>query len=234
VKAPRPRDLDAAAVRGLLSRVDPRQPLAGRIETLGRALLGRPYVNFPLIGSAQEPEVFTASLAGFDCVTFVESVLALALSATPARFADHLRRIRYAGGRVDWKARNHYTTTWLRHNARARFVRPVRLPAPTVTRARRLSVVPGYPVRRIQIACVPKDRFWRVRGAVRTGDIVTFVSTRSNLDIYHLGFAVWEGEELKLLNAARSKGCVLNQPLAEFLAVNRMAGLIVARPTEPG
>jgi hypothetical protein len=227
-----PRDLDRGRLKELWAGVDRRRPVGERIEALTRRLLGRPYVEHPLLGGPREPEVFTASLERFDCVTFVESVLSLARARSPQDFASNLRHIRYAGGRVEWRRRNHYTTGWIRSNEKAGFVQAVRLPARAITRTRTLNVVPGYPVRRIRLTCVPKERFWRARAAVQTGDIVSFVSTKSNLDIYHLGFAAWEGDRLMLRNAARSKGLVVSQPLEEFLGANRMAGVIVTRPAE--
>ena len=50
------------------------------MEALSRYFLGHPYQINPLIGSAGTPEVFTVSLDAFDCVTFVETILALSLA----------------------------------------------------------------------------------------------------------------------------------------------------------
>jgi hypothetical protein len=228
-----PRDLDSTQLLHLWDSVDHGRPLAERIESAARALVGRPYVTNPLVGSADSPEVFTASLAGFDCVTYVETVLATALAPSRGRFAEVLRRIRYADGRVEWRRRNHYTTDWIRENAKAGFLREVRIGAPSVVRDRVLSVLPGYPVRRRKVRSVPKRRFWSARDKVQTGDVVVFASTRRDRDTFHLGIAVREGDELWLLNAARSKHGVVQQKLADFLADNSMAGIIVARPVEP-
>jgi hypothetical protein len=229
-----PSQFDVARFRHLRRRVKPDQSLPARMEAISRALVARPYVDFPLVGSPDQPEVFTASLRGFDCVTFVETVLASSLASTPEQFADLLRRIRYAGGRIDWRRRNHYTSDWIRKNTRAGFVRPVSVGGPALTRTRILNVLPGYPALRMRLRFVPKRRFWAGRDAVRTGDLLMFVSTRPHLDIFHLGIAVRDGERLLLRNAARSRRHVVDQPLADFLAENRMAGVVVVRPVEPG
>jgi len=227
-----PTDFDVARFRRLRARVKPQQALAARMEAVSRPLLGLPYVDFPLVGSPEKPEMFTASLRGFDCVTFVETVLAASLAPTPSRFADVLRRLRYAGGRVEWRRRNHYTSDWIRKNTRAGFVRPVQIGRPASARTRVLNVLPGYPPLRIPLRFVPKKRFWAAREAVQTGDLLMFVSTRPHLDIFHLGIAVRDGERLLLRNAARSRRHVVDIPLADFLAENRMAGVIVARPVD--
>ncbi len=193
-------------------------------------MLGRPYVAHPLIGSAERQEVLTVSLAGFDCVTYLETVLGLAL-ARPAAFVETLRRIRYRDGRVAWRERHHYLTAWIRHNAHAGFLRRVVLPA-SVSRRRVLRAVPGLPPRRATIRCSPKRVFWRARAAVETGDVLAFASTRPGLDVFHAGIAVWSGGALRMRHASRSRGRVVEQDLAEFLDANTMAGVIVARPVE--
>ncbi len=225
--------LDLGRLRGLLRLDGRREPLGVRIEHASRRLLGQPYLAQPLIGSAQTPEVFTVSLDGFDCVSYVETVLALALARTPEQVAAVVRRIRYRDGVVDWARRNHYMTGWIRNNAREGFVLRPRLAAPTVARARTLDVVAGLPPRRVLVRCVPKRAFWRVRSAVRTGDVICFASTRRNLDVFHAGIAVWAGGVLRLRHASRSQGRVVEQDLAGFLNSNTMAGVIVVRPVEP-
>ena len=50
------------------------EPSTGsRINVLSRDFVGHSYKPNPLIGSANTPEVFTASLDGFDCVTYLET-----------------------------------------------------------------------------------------------------------------------------------------------------------------
>src|SRR6185369_6545399 len=98
-------------------------------------LIGYPYKS-TLIGSASVPEVFTADTKAFDCVTYVETVLALAHSENRSQFRDALKGIRYESGKVDWKRRNHYMTQWLRNNIRDEWVKPVPGLKSTVTKRR--------------------------------------------------------------------------------------------------
>ncbi len=227
-----PEGLDLVRLRRLLSHIDRRAPLEARIEDASRRLLGRPYLAHPLIGSAATPEVLTVSLDGFDCVTYLETVLGLALGPSPERFVAAVRRIRYREGRVDWARRNHYMTGWIRSNTRAGFLRRVPLPGPSVARSRTLDAVAGLPPRRIVLRCQPKRAFWQVRDAVRTGDLICFASTRRNLDVFHSGIAVVSGDGLRLRHASRSQGGVVEQDLAAFLGSNTMTGVIVARPAQ--
>ena len=200
---------------------------------VSRHLLGRPYKPNPLIGSAAEPEVFTASFDGFDCVTYIETVLALARTSSVGEFVEALRKIRYERGRVQWARRNHYMTGWIRNNLRAGVIGPVGIrEVPVVSRDRVLNLVEGIPATRTRVVCVPKRAVARLAAHLHDGDLIFFASTRRNLDVFHAGFIVRDGPGMLMRHASRSAGAVVEQQLREFLESNRMAGVIVVRPRE--
>ena len=144
MKRAQPQDLDRRRVEQLLSQTKSDRSIAGRIDTLSRRFLGQAYKSNPLIGSADKAEVFTAALEGFDCVTYIETVLALARACNVEDFIESLRKIRYEHGLIQWARRNHYMTLWIRNNVRAAILRPVSIPAvPTIARERILNVVSG-------------------------------------------------------------------------------------------
>ena len=205
------------------------------MEALSASLVGSPYEAHGLVGSAETPEtpeVFTASLEGFDCVTYVETVLALARASDPGGFAEELRGIRYEGGRVEWARRNHYMTDWVRRNARAGVVRPVAAEALAVRKEKLLSTVPGLPARKARLSFVPKTKFPSLAPRLRNGDILLFASTKAGLDVFHCGLLVQKEGSWKLRHASLSAGRVVEEDLASFLSANRMAGLIAVRPLE--
>ena len=202
------------------------------MEVLSASLVGCPYEAHGLVGSAKMPEVFTASLEGFDCVTYVETVLALARAFDPAGFADELRRVRYDGGQVEWARRNHYMTDWIRRNARAGVVRPVAAEALATQKEKVLNAVAGLPARKARFACVPKTKLGTFSPHLKNGDVVLFASTKAGLDVFHCGLLVRKDESWKLRHASRSAGRVVEEDLAPFLRANRTAGLIVVRPLE--
>jgi cell wall-associated NlpC family hydrolase len=213
------------------------QPVAARVDSISRQFLGRPYVTNPLIGSIDTPEVFVAGIdgirSGFDCVTYVETVVARAYARNSKDYASFLRRIRYESGRVDWKRRNHYMTNWIRNNARAGLVRPVHFGAASIAKRRRLDMVPGLPPQNQRFSCLPKRRLGKIAGNIQSGDLMFFASTRPRLDIFHCGIVIRDGNRLMLRHASRSQGGVVEQELSTFLKANRMAGVILARPVEP-
>lgn len=100
------------------------------VET-ARLFLGLPYVSGTL---ENDEESLVVKLDGFDCATFVDTVLALSRSrllarekaAIPATFIGELRNIRYKNGRIDsFLDRLHYTTQWVAENERSGRVRDV-------------------------------------------------------------------------------------------------------------
>jgi N-acetylmuramoyl-L-alanine amidase-like len=231
MKRAQPQGVSRRQVERLLSETKHGRCEGGRIEVLSRHFLGHPYKSDPLIGSADTPEVFTASLDGFDCVTYIETILALARASTVDNFADWLRKIRYEHGRIQWRQRNHYMTVWIRNNIRQGIIEPVSMPAvPMVSRDRVLNTVPGFAARRTCVKCLPKRSVPRLEPRLRSGDLIFFVSTRRNLDVFHAGIIVREANRVLMRHASRSQGVVVEQELAEFLKTNRMAGVIVMRP----
>ena len=232
MKTTRPRGLDLRRSRSLLAGAKPHRSVPARVEALSAALHGAPYVAHALVGSATEPEELVARLDGFDCVTYVEIVIALARAAEPAGFVEELRALRYDGGAVEWRKRNHYMTDWVRRNARAGAVRPV-APGPLGKRVEKtLSAVPGLSAKGARFAVVPKGRLRAFLPRLANGDVLLFASTKAGLDVFHCGFVVLAGGSVRLRHASRSAGRVVEEDLARFLAANRMAGVIAARPLD--
>ena len=231
MKRLQPPGLSRRRVQQLLSGAKHDRSCGKRIDFLSRHFLGRPYKPNPLIGSADTAEVFTASLDGFDCVTYIETVMALARACSVDDFIEWLRKIRYEQGRIAWKRRNHYMTHWIRNNMREGIIKPVPMPAvPTRARERVLDVVPGLDPQRTRLKCVAKRSVPRLEPHLRTGDLIFFASTRKHLDVFHAGIIVRDGNRLSMRHASRSRGTVAEQELSEFLKANRMAGVIVVRP----
>jgi cell wall-associated NlpC family hydrolase len=229
-----PLGLNRRRVEQLLSKTKGDRSAAGRIEFLSRQFLGQSYEPNPLIGSASTAEVFSASFEGFDCVTYIETVLALALASNVNDFTEWLRKIRYEGGRIEWERRNHYMTFWIRNNVREGIISPVSISAvPTLTIERILNVVPGLAPLRTRVKCVPKRAASRLVRHLQTGDLIFFASTRKHLDVFHAGIIVC-GEKVSMRHASRSKGAVVEQELSDFLAANRTSGVIVMRPQVRG
>ena len=225
------RGLNRRRVEQLLSETIHDRSSTSRIDFFSCHFLGQPYKPNPLIGSADTAEVFTASFDGFDCVTYIETVIALARASNVDDFTEWLRKIRYERGRIRWERRNHYMTQWIRNNLREGIVKPISIPAvPTLSRERVLNVVPGLDSQRTVVKCVSKRAVPRLEQYLQSGDLIFFASTRKNLDMFHAGIIVRDGKTVSMRHASRSQGGVVEQELSEFLKANRMAGVVVVRP----
>lgn len=232
MKTPKPRGLDLRRARSLLARARPHPSVPARVEAFSASLLGAPYEAHGLVGSAETPEVYVAPLDRFDCVTYVETVLALARADDPAGFVDELRAFRYDGGAVAWDRRNHYMTDWARRNARRRAVRAVATASLGAWKEKRLDAVPGLPpkVGRFRYVPTSKLRSWEPR--LRNGDLLLFVSTKRGLDVFHCGLLALAGGTLRLRHASLRAGRVVEEDLRAFLRASRAAGVVALRPQE--
>lgn len=85
-----------------------KDPLPDRIGAISAALLGRPYVSDPMGEGAGYDADPLARYDAFDCLTFVEEVLALSLSPDPAHAADVRDSLRYGDSPKDYVHRRHF------------------------------------------------------------------------------------------------------------------------------
>ncbi len=116
-----------AALQTALSHSEATDSIGPVVQAVGRHFRGRPYRTGTL--DAPTTETLVARFDGFDCVTFVETALALARGAqasdtTYAGFARRLAEQRYrGGGPVGYCGRLHYFTEWIADNATRGHVR---------------------------------------------------------------------------------------------------------------
>ncbi len=122
-------------------------------------------------------------------------------------------------------------TQWIRNNLREGIIKQVSMPAvATLSKERVLNVVPGLDPLPTRVKCIPKAGLQRLERFLQSGDLIFFVSTRKNLDMFHAGIIVRDGKKVSMRHASRSQGGVVEQKLSEFLKTNRMAGVVVVRP----
>ncbi len=203
-----------------------------RLTLLSGMLLDRPYRPNPLVGDAEQDEQLVSRLDSFDCVTFVESVWALAEAEDPDGLVPALQALRYHDGRIAWSRRNHYTSQWIARNEEAGLLERVGVDRWTrVGEPRTLSALASHPPVAWDPVCLPVDRAQELGPLVRSGDLVAFVSTRDDLDVFHVGLLI-ATSPLRLRHAGRSAGRVVDEPLTAFLERNDTPGLLVARATD--
>lgn len=255
---------DRALCEALLAaaaRADERlNPLPDIAVALGRHFIGTPYRPQPLGSGVVESLV--VNLRAFDCVTFVESVAALALAIRSGetdctRFLTLLEKIRYRDGRMDgYPSRLHYFTDWIRDNERKFILTDVTSALGGIPVVKNLSFLTSNPdgnpplrdstvlqkMRQIEQLCsrqgfhyIPKLRWQKAEEGVADGDIIAVTSSRDDLDVLHTGLAIRVNRKIRLLHASSRAGSVVlsESTLNSYLREKRSrTGVIVARLTD--
>lgn len=249
------KDLLATA-RG---RGDSARSVGDLIVQVGSHFLGTPYEAGTL--EWEGPERLVVNLRAFDCVTFVESVVALAATIRAgetafAEFLAALERIRYRGGRLSgYASRLHYFTDWLRDNGRKGVIReltrdlggtPFRKafheltdhreehpPLRDAAAFRRMRIVEAACSRRT-LHFIPKTDMKGMEQRIENGDIIAVTTDAAGIEVSHTGIAVRLHGRVHLLHASsRARGVVLSSiTLHRYLQTRRArTGLIVGRVT---
>ncbi|HWJ73020.1 MAG TPA: N-acetylmuramoyl-L-alanine amidase-like domain-containing protein [Kaistia sp.] len=228
----RPTGAAPSRISTLIVEAQALPSLADRIAFISRSLLGTPYRGATLIGGPELPEQFVTRDDCFDCVTFCESVLAAAMARTPGDYPAVLRAMRYRGGLVDWRERNHYFSEWSENNIANGMVRPVFVPGSVAT-DKPLGWMPELGERRMTLRAIPRASLLAHRHRLSTGVIIGFISERPNLDFFHTGFVViGAGGGLWLRHASKSKRRVLDEKLERFLNASRGRAVTLLRAEE--
>lgn len=225
-----PVELDTLAAGRLLDELRDTQDFTARIDHISARFLGSPYLENPLGGGPTAKEVLRISLAGFDCVTYMETALAFAAARTVKEFIAIMRRLRYANGQVDWYHRNHYMLDWAKHNEARGAMQNITAGPETVSITRTLALINELPAKLATFNCFPKRQLARVQSRIETGDLILFASTRKWLDVFHTGILIRSANDLLLRHATRGAGKVIEQRLKDFLAAHRMSGFMLLRP----
>ena len=225
-----PAGLDLAEASRILTHVDEKTDFGERIARISEHFLGRPYVEGSLGGGPDLPEALRVSLEAFDCVTYIEVVLALARTQTTDEFVDAIRRIRYKNGKVDWFQRNHYMVDWTRNNEELRFIANLTTGPLTAVKTCTLDLIAGLPTKTTTFSYFPNPSLDAIVERVETGDLIFFVSTKTTLDVFHTGLLVKREGNPLLRHATRTANAVIEQNLSDFISKNIMAGFTLLRP----
>ena len=230
------------------------------VQAVGRQLLRAPYVAGML--DAGEDETLVADLTAFDCVHYVENVLALArgIAVGDTSFATYLANLealRYRGGEMDgYCSRLHYFTDWIRDNERRGHVVDVTEDAGGVRYAKTIDFMSthrdSYPrlasdavyacvvdvergLRDHALFYIPKAEIAEHYDALRPGDVIATATNIGGLDVTHTGFVYRTADGgTAFLNASLSGEVKIAPDLATYVqGVRAQTGILVARPVDP-
>jgi hypothetical protein len=231
-----------SAIRAQSRQLGPMN-MGARAVRAGELAVGTPYEAFTLEaylrsgGSPVGTEPIALSLTRFDCVTLVESCLAIARIAgtdsqpTWKRFSREVERMRYRGGRrLGYASRLHYFSEWISDGHKRGLVRDIGEELGGVVDPRPLRFMTehraSYPAlasepvyraigameRRLDSRrryMIPAEGIANAEDRIESGDVLAFATSISGLDVSHAALAYRDaGGTLRVLHAPLSGGSV--------------------------
>ncbi len=227
------------------------------ILSIGKYFLNRPYTSETLERKGKERLV--VNLREFDCMTFVENVIALGRELKSGKesfdsFRASLKNIRYRNGRLEgYSSRLHYFSDWIRNNEQKRFLREITAQIGGTSLKKPLTFMTAHPdlypslkdkanllkmksiersLSRRAFPLLRKEELTRLQDEIRDGDLIAIVTDVEGLDIQHVGFAMRAKKRIHLLHASSKEGKVVlsTKTLRAYLMESkRRSGIRVVR-----
>lgn len=221
------------------------QPIGTVIAGIGKQFLGKPYEAHTLDRSPQEQLI--TNLHSFDCVTFIENVLALSLCIKSNRlsfaaYREELQALRYRDGIIKgYQSRLHYFTDWIYEHEKSNILhditeqsggKPLLKVIQFMTTHRSLyaqlsedSVFNAFREIESRLAArklyfIPKSELRKAQEKIQEGDILAITTTIEGLDVSHTGIAVRGGDGvLHYMHAPNVNGSVKisDEPLWKYV-----------------
>ncbi len=236
-------------------------PVGHAVAAFGQHFTGTPYKGHTLEAPGEERLV--VNLREFDCLTFVENMLALARSHKSGKrgfedFQKQLTTIRYTGGIIKgYPSRLHYFSTWIRDNIQKGIVQDItrELGGSAYTKTINFMTTHRTSYRQLDRAefvqqirreerllsgsphyHIPSDHIGGIQNRLQSGDIIGTTTTMVGMDVSHTGMVLRLGSVARFMHASLSgkKVLISSGPLAEYVAgIPSHTGIMVVRPLEP-
>lgn len=234
---------DRQIFREYLTAIEPYRDASAEIilEKSAFFLLDKPYVAHTL--ERANDERLTVNLRAFDCTTFVETVIALVLTATGdaplfETFMEELTALRYRAGTIDgYSSRLHYATDWLHENEQRRLMRNISTDLGGAKEERllnfmsthreaysrlrkddgmlgRITLMEEMINRRGGFYYLPKEQIEELEDQIPHMSVVLFTTDIGGLDVTHMGFAYRKEGRLTLLHASSAGERVMVEELS--------------------
>ena len=243
--------------------------MPAEIVALGMSFLNNSYPNKP-IDTAQHStgfvrlqpisaEVLVVNLKQFDCVTFVENVIAIAQTkheenAKFETYKNNLTLVRYRNGWIDYSARLHYFSDWLFENEKRGILRIITkdlggeiYPKNVFYMSFKKDTFYGNMADPNTFAAIqkvenditnreknyiPKEKVAEMESQLKDGDIIGITNRLEGMDMAHVGMVKWVKGQPHLLHASSQyhKVMITEGSLSEYLMRNKgQTGIMVGR-----
>jgi len=137
--------------QNLLAKFHEQNSVITRLDLFSKSFLDLPYGNGGPLGEGENGRYDQDPLYrfdAFDCTTFVETVVSLALSQEVNAFENQMDEIRYENGEIDYLKRNHFPSLqWIPNNVKNGLLTEINslvLPASERKMAEAVIDLPGW------------------------------------------------------------------------------------------
>jgi Protein of unknown function (DUF1460) len=237
------------------------RPLGEIIEAIADNFLGKPYAEGLLDKSGEEKLVI--NLNSFDCVLFVETVLAISRGIAVKdydyqNFVDRIESQRYSNGQMNgYCSRLHYFSQWIDDNHQKQIVEKITAQLGGVPMDKKLNFMTrhrsSYPqmannestyqcivgmeadLAKVSVNYLPTNRIKSAYSQLQPGDIVAVATDIKGLDVTHTGFVYrTAGGNIGLIHASPAGEVTVARDLYRYISrVESAIGIVVARPKRP-
>ena len=217
-----------------------------RAIEIAKYFIGTPYKSNTL--NSDNNEKLIVNLREFDCVTFVENVLALTFlpdynDRSIDIFLKNLQKIRYRHGIIkDYTSRMHYSTDWLYEMQQnnvlyditqklggipfekdicfmTQFSNKYKVLASNPSLVKEMKNI-EKDINAREYFYLPKVNISKKYQQINSGDILLITTSIKNLDTSHIGIALKKGKDVYLLHASSTnkKVSITTLPLEEYMS----------------
>lgn len=238
-----------------------QRPMGEIVQTIAEQFLGSPYVANLLDRTPQETLV--VNLMQFDCVLFVETVLALSRGIAVQdysyqAFTDRLQEQRYRQGKLDgYCSRLHYFSEWVVDNEARQIVQNLTAELGGTSFNKLLNFMSQhrthYPrlsadntvyqciqamearLNPLKVNFIASENIRQTYPQLQSGDIVAIATHVPGLDVTHTGLVYRHPDgRLGLIHAVPSGAVKISPDLDSYVQqVEDQVGILVARPLDP-
>ncbi|MBL7817490.1 MAG: DUF1460 domain-containing protein [Saprospiraceae bacterium] len=247
--------------------------MAQGVVAMGSTFIGNPYpkanadtsrrtVTGQVVLQPIQKEVLVVNLKKFDCVTFVESMIALTQTQRDSfksfdLFKKKLTQVRYRNAQIDYAARLHYFSDWLYENEQhgiltnitkdiggERFHKIVNymstkrdtfygnMADPTTFNTMK-EIEKNITLR--EKWYIPKEKVAAIESKLKEGDIIGITNITEGMDMAHAGIVIFVSGRAHLLHASSQfqQVVISDVPLVDYLKRNKLqTGIMVGRLKE--
>jgi Protein of unknown function (DUF1460) len=254
-------------------RIPVQAALADDIVVLGRSFLKSSYpksttfkTQYKKDGSVVlqsiEKEVLVINLKFFDCVTFVENMVALAQTRAKNSknfdiYKKNVQNIRYRNGVIDYAARLHYFSDWIYENEKRGVVKNITKQLGGILLEKNINYMTSKKdtlygnladnttfaamqeiesnISKREKWYIPKENVQAIENQLKDGDIIGITNRLDGMDMAHVGMVIHVGGQVKMLHASSQyqKVIITEGSLFEYIRDKKAhTGIMVARLVE--